>query len=49
MISTKGDIVTHLPPVTFGFRHPVKKQVIGKMKYNPIKQHYYSTYVETLE
>ena len=41
------DLVTHLPPVLFGFRHVVKVTKIGKSK-GLIKDHYPDNYLEAL-
>ena len=39
------DLVTHVPPAFFGFRHIVKPIKIGKKrKYTPIKAHYPTAY-----
>ena len=43
------DIVTHVPPVLFGFKHAGKLLKIGKhFKYFPIKAHYSSAYINEL-
>ena len=43
------DLVTHVPPVLFGFRHVGKMIHIGKgAKYGPIKSHYPESYIEQL-
>ena len=43
------DIVTHVPPVLFGFRHIRKPIKIGKhFKYLPIRAHYPEIYEEEL-
>ena len=44
------DIVTHLPPVLFGFRHVGNIVHIGKgAKYGPVKSHRQESYLEQLE
>ena len=44
------DIVTHVPPMVFGFRNAGKLVKVGKKgKYNPIKAHYPSAYIEELD
>lgn len=44
------DIVTHLPPVLFGFRHVASPLRIGeKRKYSPIKAHYDTAYIAELK
>lgn len=43
------DIVTHVPPVLFGFRH-LRLRRIGKSgKYGPVKAHYAEAYLAELE
>ena len=43
------DIVTHLPPVLFGFRHVGNILHIGKgAKYGPVKSHRQESYLEQL-
>lgn len=43
------DIVTHVPPMIFGFTHAGTLLKIGeKDKYSPIKAHYSSAYIEEL-
>jgi len=43
------DLVTHVPPVLFGFRHVGEVVKIGeKGKYSPIKAHYPGAYLEEL-
>ena len=43
------DIVTHVPPMLFGFRNAGTLVKVGKKgKYNPIKAHYPSAYIEEL-
>lgn len=43
------DIVTHVPPMLFGFRHAGTLIKVGeKDKYSPIKAHYASAYIEEL-
>lgn len=43
------DIVTHLPPFLFGFRHAGTLIKVGeKGKYSPIKAHYDSAYIDEL-
>ena len=43
------DIVTHVPPVFFGFRNAGTLVKIGKKgKYNPFKAHYPSAYIDEL-
>lgn len=50
VIRNKGDIVTHLPPVLFGFRHAGWLTTIGKVgRYSPIKAHYAESYIKELE
>ena len=44
------DIVTHVPPMLFGFRNAGKLVKVGKKgKYNPFKAHYPSAYIAELE
>ena len=44
-----GDIVTHLPPLFFGFRNAGTLIKIGKLfKYNPINAHFNKSYKEEL-
>lgn len=44
------DLVTHVPPVLFGFRHVNRVVKIGaKGKYSPIKAHYASAYNNELK
>lgn len=44
------DIVTHLPPVLFGFRHVASPLRIGERgKYSPIKAHYNSAYIAEMK
>lgn len=48
-IRNDKDIVTHLPPVLFGFRHVGKKLHIGKGKhYGLVKSHYPENYIKEL-
>lgn len=43
------DLVTHVPPVLFGFRHINKPIEVGERgKYSPIKAHYASAYKNEL-
>lgn len=43
------DIVTHAPPVIFGYRHVNELIIIGKKRqYNGVKAHYQSHYIEEL-
>lgn len=42
------DLITHLPPVVFGFRHLGEVKKVGKSK-GMIKDHYPERYLETLE
>ena len=43
------DIVTHVPPMVFGFRNAGTLVKVGeKGKYNPFKAHYASAYIEEL-
>ena len=50
VIRNRGDIVTHLPPVLFGFRHAGWITTLGKTgKYSPIKAHYADSYIKELE
>ncbi len=43
------DLVTHVPPALFGFKH-VNLLKVGKLgKYGPIKAHYASAYIEELK
>ena len=43
------DIVTHVPPVFFGFRNAGTLVKVGKKgKYNPFKAHYASAYIDEL-
>ena len=43
------DIVTHVPPMVFGFRNAGTLVKIGKKgKYSPFKAHYASAYIEEL-
>lgn len=43
------DIVTHVPPMVFGFRNAGKLVKVGKKgKYSPIKAHYASAYIDEL-
>lgn len=44
------DIVTHVPPCLFGFRHVHSVVKVGaKGKYSPIKAHYASAYINELK
>lgn len=44
------DLVTHVPPALFGYRHIGKMVKIGKGKgYTPIKSHYSNLYSKELE
>lgn len=44
------DLVTHVPPVLFGFRHVGEVVKVGeKRKYSPIKAHYASAYINELD
>ena len=45
-----SDIVTHLPPLVFGYRNAPKLIKIGKpFKYNPIKAHTPEAYINELQ
>lgn len=48
IVRNGNDIVTHLPPVIFGFRHLGKVLKVGKRK-GLIKDHYPERYIEALE
>jgi predicted lipase len=48
VIRNKGDIVTHLPPAIFGFRH-YKVQTIGDGSYNCIDAHRPESYIKELD
>lgn len=48
VVRNGNDIVTHLPPVLFGFRHIGKVVKIGKSK-GPIIDHYSQEYINALE
>ena len=49
-IRNKHDLVTHLPPILFGFRNAGELIKIGKaFKYSPIKAHYADNYIKELE
>lgn len=49
VVRNGNDLVTHLPPVLFGFRHVGKKLKIGEGKrYGLIGAHYPDKYVEAL-
>ena len=44
------DIVTHVPPILFGFRNSGTMLKIGTLgKYNPVKAHFASSYISELE
>lgn len=50
VIRNNGDIVTHVPPVVFGFRHAGNVVTVGKWgKYNPIDAHRPESYITELE
>lgn len=50
VIRNKGDIVTHLPPVLFGFRHAGWMTKVGEaFRYGPIKAHYPDSYIAELD
>lgn len=42
------DIVTHVPPWLFGYRHVGLKRIGKRGKYGPIKAHYASAYIAEL-
>ena len=46
---TKGDIVTHVPPALFGYRHVNKVFRIGKKNILSHKPHYPECYISALE
>ena len=48
VIRNGKDLITHLPPVLFGFRHLGKVVKVGKSK-GVIKDHYPERYLEVLE
>ncbi len=48
VIRNKRDIVTHLPPAIFGFRH-YKVKTIGDGSYNSIDAHRPESYIKELE
>lgn len=43
------DLVTHVPPALFGFKHVNLLKVGKRGKYGPIKAHYASAYMEELK
>jgi hypothetical protein len=47
-IGTRGDIVTHVPPALFGFRHIFKVQRIGEQKMISHLPHYPDNYLNNL-
>lgn len=47
VVRNNNDIVTHVPPVLFGFHHISTMLKIGKT--NPIKDHYDSEYLKNLK
>lgn len=50
VIRNHTDIVTHVPPAIFGYRHVGKLVKIGKEKdYNCVKAHYQSNIISSLE
>lgn len=50
LVRNKGDIVTHLPPVIFGFRNIGTTIKVGKLfRYNPIDAHRPENYIKELE
>lgn len=50
LVRNSGDIVTHVPPLLFGFRTIGKKDIIGKFcRYSPIKAHYASAYIAEMQ
>lgn len=50
LVRNKGDIVTHLPPVIFGFRNIGTPIYVGKLfRYNPIDAHRPENYIKELE
>ena len=49
MIRNKGDIVTHLPPTIFGFRHCRRVLTIGDGSYGCIDAHRPESYITELD
>lgn len=47
VVRNGSDIVTHVPPVIFGFRHVSKVVKIGQS--NPVKDHYPEKYLQNLK
>lgn len=48
IIQRRGDLVTHVPPVLFGFVHPVKETKIGTKRIIWWKRHLIPEYIEAL-
>ena len=48
IIQRRGDLVTHVPPVMFGFIHPVKETMIGTPAMIWWRRHLQAEYVEAL-
>lgn len=49
VIRNGRDIVTHVPPALFGFRHVGQMLQIGKGKYRQVESHYPENYLKELE
>ncbi len=50
VVRNRGDIVTHVPPALFGFRHVGELLTIGKAgKYGPFRAHFPEVYQAELE
>lgn len=48
IIRRRGDLVTHVPPALFGFRHPVKNTNVGSVEFIWWKRHLIPEYIEAL-
>lgn len=50
VVRNVGDIVTHVPPALFGFRHVGEMLKVGRRgKYGPFKAHFPESYLSELE
>lgn len=50
LIRNTPDIVTHVPPALFGYKHAGKKVKVGKLgKYGPFSAHKHQSYITELE
>jgi len=50
VVRNRGDLVTHLPPASFGYTHVGSMLQIGRLgKYSPIEAHYSENYLKELK